>query len=149
MTRPYKKKEDKELRYVDKDPVRTLRRLTYKHIAVLCSIYILSRSQPGEITNRIITDYQLEKGILYELKSNYDNTRNRLAELENRDLLYSWTICCNGERWGGGPRKTYQLTPHGKNVVKEFYEKYRSPIEGPPLVDNTILKDNIGSSING
>jgi hypothetical protein len=127
--------------------IKKRHKLKQRDINVLCMIYIMEKQGVSVIASRNVVDMLLLHNLVNPVKSIYENIRGLLHEHQYRYMTVDGTAIFHSTK--GGPRTSFTINPHGFSYIKEFYEKYRSPIEGVPSVDNTILKDNIGESING
>jgi len=122
-------------------------KLKQRDINLLCMIYIMEKRGVSLRASRNIVDMLLEYKLVNPVKSIYENTRGLLHEHQYRYMTVKGIPIFHNTK--GGPRTSFNITPHGFSYIKEFYEKYRSPIEGQPLGESSILKDNIGRSVNG
>jgi len=122
-------------------------KLKQRDINLLCMIYIMEKRGISVRSSRAIVDMLLKYKLVNPVKSIYENIRVLLHEHQYRYMTVTGIPIFHSEK--GGARTSFNINPHGFSYIKEFYEKYRSPIEGQPLVDNTILKDNIERCFNG
>jgi len=145
--------------------IKKRHKLKQRDINLLCMVYIMEKRADHPRASRNLVDMLLHYKLVNPVKSIYENIRGLLHEHQYR---YMTVLGHPIQSAKGGPRTSFDLTPHGFSYVKEFYEasevfksialkkltdtedeEYRSPIEGQPLVESSILKDNIGRCFNG